>query len=574
MSYLLILLLIALFPLPWIWLGAGRSFRDCSDIDWIDGICVGFGIAFCVLYLCSQHSLSLFRWVWGMSLVVAIGVARVTMRRKAAGSVKWGSEIRILIPLLALYLLIRAVPLAVTEYPRGWDPYFHLVLAEKIVRAGKFITDWTPFENIELNYPITSHLLLALVAEIGRVPVHTVFRVAIILFTGLTGAQLYALMTRATGKPEIGLYAALSYLFLALWGSLDYSRWGGLPNLTGMYLVLGLLSILHRKDLADYKIIAHFAILFMAASLVHHHVMLTAGCILLWQLFYFRWFHYDDIQVRRLRRGLAVSAVIGSPYFFAYLRKTAMLKETGLIGYVEGLASPATIMNVIGPAFFFTVVFGALIFFARESSFSVSRSVQQTILILLITYVLLQVSYIVSRVLIGRVIAPFAPSRFLTDSVTLLSVFSAVFFFNLKSWTGRSKTWIVGLIIAGSVLNWPMYRGDFQSVIPEERLLAYDWIRTHTPADAIVIDENFETSYLTQRISSSMPIPPSEFLEQATNNKITQEIKKGRIPPEVGRRQILFVTKDSLTPFGTRRELWSHPSGLQIIEVKADEIGK
>src|SRR6266508_2880527 len=129
MAYLLILLLLACFPLPWIWVGGARPFRGALDVDWIDGICVGFGMAFCLLYLCSLHSLSLFQWLWLASLVVGIGLLTLSLRWRAGGSVSWRSEARILVLLIALYIVIRALPLSVAEYPLGWDPYFHLVLA-------------------------------------------------------------------------------------------------------------------------------------------------------------------------------------------------------------------------------------------------------------------------------------------------------------------------------------------------------------------------------------------------------------------------------------------------------------
>jgi hypothetical protein len=270
-----------------------------------------------------------------------------------------------------------------------------------------------------------------------------------------------------------------------------------------------------------------------------------------------------------------LTAIIGAPYFAGYLLETSMLKETGIVGYVEPLMSPYVTMNVLGPAFFFSVLIGVLLFLNRQSKLYVSASIQQTILSLLVIYFLLQyVSSLVSLALIGRVVSPFTPSRFLSDCVTLLSVFSALLFFQLKTWLGKSKVWIASLIVAGFVLNWPIYRETFHGIIPEERLQAYEWIRTKTPADTIIIDDAIQTSYLTQRISSSMPIPTSEFLDMATNQKMTREINQGKIPPAAQQRQILFVTKGSPPAFAAGREVWSHPSGLHIIGVQLDETVK
>jgi hypothetical protein len=53
----------------------------------------------------------------------------------------------------------------------------------------------------------------------------------------------------------------------------------------------------------------------------------------------------------------------------------------------------------------------------------------------------------------------------------------------------------------------------------------------------------------------------------ATNRKMTEAISRGELPREAQGRQILFVTSGSppLLPSGT--VVWSHPSGLSIVEV-------
>jgi hypothetical protein len=572
MAYLLIFLLLVCFPLPWIWVAHAKPFREAADVDWIDGISMGFGIAVCLLYLCSLHSLFLFQWIWLASIAVAIGVLIVSFRRRTETSVSWGSEARILVLLIAIYIAIRAVPLSVAEYPLGGDPSYHLVLADKILRVGGFITDLRPFEEMELNYPIGSHLLLALIADVGKVPVHKIFTLTMIVFTGLTGAQVYALVSRATRNAELGLYAGLSYLFLAVFGSLDYARWGGLPNLIGVYMVVGLLSALHREDLSERKTTALFAVLFLAASLVHHHVMLTAGCILVWQLLYFHWIRPDRTQTRRLTLGLALSAVLGAPYFLPYLLKTSQLKETQLIGFYERWMTPDEIMNALGPAFFLSVLAGVLIFLNRKWRQYFSENLLQAVLCLLVIYVLLQyVSPVLSIAITGGILTPFVPSRFLTDSVALLAAFSALFFFQLKTWSGLSKSWVVGLIFSGFMLNWPVYRQTFDRRVSEPNLEAYEWIRNNTPTNAIIMDQNVYASYLTQRASSSMMLPASEFLSMATNWKMTQEISQGRVPLGAQGRQILFITYRMPPPFVDGRVVWRHPSGrLSITEVQGN----
>src|SRR5262249_36634064 len=177
-------------------------------------------------------------------------------------------------------------------------------------------------------------------------------------------------------------------------------------------------------------------------------------------------------------------------------------------------------------------------------------------------YVLVQyVCPAFSLALLGKIVAPFTPSRFPTDCVALLVTFSALLFFQLRVWTELSMRWIIGLILAGFIFNWPVYRATFIRDIPEANMEAYDWIRNNPSADTTIIDpagHAIHVSYLTQRISSSMPIPTSEFHRRATNEKMMYEIIQGRIPPEAQHRQILFITDGSRSPFSESRLLWSH----------------
>jgi hypothetical protein len=552
------------------------------DLDRIDSISIGFAISFCLLYLCSFHSLWLFKWIWLAALAAGLGMLITSLRLRGGGSsARCPRETRMFVIAAALYVGIRAVALSVAEYPLGGDPSYHLVLADKILRSGRIIADWTPFETTELNYPIASHLLLAVIADLGKLPVHQVFTFAMIIFTVLAGAQVYALVSRATRNRELGLYAGVSFLFLAVYGSIDYARWGGLPNLMGVYLVLGLLSLLHRGDLSENKLTVLFAALFVAASFVHHHVMLTAGAILLWQLLYFLWIAPDRVQTRRLTRGLVLSALLGSPYFVQYILKVLKIQESETIVFAEPMMKPHEIMNALGPVFFLSALAGAVIFWRRKTIESFSVNLLQAIASLLLIYVLLQyASPILSRALWGTAITPFIPSRFLTDCVPLLAAFSALFFFHFKEWVGGSKRWMVSLIVAGFILNWSVYRDTFAGMLSQPNLDAYAWIRNHASANAIVIDPVFHTSYLTQRASSSMTIPASEFLQRATIQKIVREIENGRIPPEAQYRQILVIMRPRIgdlprLPFANSTVIWKHPSGrVNIAEVIADSAAK
>ena len=90
-----------------------------------------------------------------------------------------------------------------SELPPGWDPSFHLLLAGKIQQTDAVISDWRPFADISLNYPIGSHVALVALANLSGLPLHAVFRLFIPALGVLTTAQVYLFATRATKSPIV-----------------------------------------------------------------------------------------------------------------------------------------------------------------------------------------------------------------------------------------------------------------------------------------------------------------------------------------------------------------------------------
>src|SRR5208283_28627 len=140
------------------------------------------------------------------------------------------------LPRVALALILPAVVILQTDaimhqlVPLGWDPSFHLLLAKKIALSDHLIRDWLPFEDAALNYPIGSHLLIALFARFSGVPLPRVFQYLMVTFSGVSALAVYALAAEYFGAELVGLYAAIAYSLWAFTGSTDYFRWGGLPN--------------------------------------------------------------------------------------------------------------------------------------------------------------------------------------------------------------------------------------------------------------------------------------------------------------------------------------------------------
>ena len=73
------------------------------------------------------------------------------------------------------------------------------------------IYDWEPFENTSLNYPVGSHFLIAVLATLTQLPLHTVFKLLIPLLGILTTAQIYLFSLQVAKNKEVAIYSALAY---------------------------------------------------------------------------------------------------------------------------------------------------------------------------------------------------------------------------------------------------------------------------------------------------------------------------------------------------------------------------
>jgi hypothetical protein len=268
----LTLLAVALILLPgwalWWRLTGGAASLEVA----ITGLSVALALAMVVLYLCSYPGLAVFVVVWCAALLCALYVLRAHAPRIRIGRT---------LALLALGVAaIRFLPALVQEFPPGWDPYFHLLVVRLIEQSGAHVSTLSPFEDIPINYPLGTHLLVALIAKYSGASIYGVFQAVLVLFGSLTCLQLYAWVHVATGNRRWALYAMAAYGFLAVQGSLDYYAWGGLPNLAGMYVLAGCLTLVAQRDAGERRWWA-LPPMYLAIALCNHHVLMTAFAVLL-----------------------------------------------------------------------------------------------------------------------------------------------------------------------------------------------------------------------------------------------------------------------------------------------------
>ena len=582
-QHLLALTGIAIFPLPGYLLTRGwlrHEGSPLSEDSRIARIALGYALGIAILYATSQVGFPFFLGVYG-ALFAAIAFFRWrTPHQNARG--RLSPELRILVAILLGYLAFRLIPAISRELPTGWDPYFSLLFTDRITETARAIHDWRPYENIELNYPIGPHLLLGLIAWLAKLEPHIPFKMAIPWFISLTGLQVYGLVSRAARDRTLALYAAVAYLLTADWGSFGYALWGGLPNLMGMYVFLGAVAVLvqvtaigvgRAEPAAHPREVLALGLLLLAVCLIHHHCMVAAGGVMAWILLR-AWLASAERtdtfngDARRLTLDLVLKAgtlavALGAPYFRDFLLKIPRISQSGLNVLHEGAMSPRELDESLGPWFFFATVMGWLWFRRKRAEFRVAPALLwATSGMMLLFFVGDYGIRIVTILLYYKQVAPFTPTRFLTDAVMLLAFYAGVFWLQLGQQLQLSRRATLLLIAVGLAWLLPTYKDTFREPVPDPTLAAYAWIRTNARPDAWVWDgSDFHTSYLTRRASGNVPFPTSEFRFAAGIHEAIAEVRAGRVPELARGKQFIQVLRDGEPVPAGMREIWSETSG-------------
>jgi hypothetical protein len=464
----------------------------------------------------------------------------------------WPQHSWLLLAILGVATAISAIPLAVHTIPQGWDPSFHVLLASTTIATGHLPT-WAPYEHIPLNYPYGPHVFIAEISLLTGIAPDQVFGVLLNLLTPLaTGLALYAFARRAWRDASAALGAVAAYALLGNWGSLDYGRWGGLPNALGCFLLLAFLLILFARGHERERIVVGGLVL-GAIPLAHHHVMLTTALLFAGYVAYLgalalvgRGQSAGRVAGRQLRRlGLMalVACISVSYYAVPYALRVGDVQNSAVLRYPDhfsglifdkngwllwGLALTGVGFVVIAsyqrsgvkrlPRLPVRPPTGALAFTAVAS------------ILLLLAFFL---GYYGFRAYSLRVdhqpYTAFTPSRFLTDLTYFLAVFAGPPLVWLWRWAG-SVRWSD---VSGPHVRRYMYRGALALALimtagvtilsqfaPDEGRLApgeaaaFAWIAHHTPASTVVVNldpTNRWAPYFTRREVTQTPVPVSEF---------------------------------------------------------------
>ena len=505
--------------------------------------------------------LGYFPVVYGVAWVVAVG-----MLVGGAPKVQWPYGVGWMASALGAAVLAQAVPVFSTEYPLGWDPTFHLILARKILEHGALCADWGPFEPIPVNYTQGLHVLVALVADFAGAPVHIAFQMLHLVFQPLACVLVLRLAVLIYGNFCVGALALLTYEFLCSHGSFSsYYQWGGLPTELGSVFFLGIIwTALGGRDRRGTVL----AVLCYGGLVMTHHL---SGLIATWVLAFY-WvvsrLSGDDGALRGwLVRLWPLTLVVYSYYIAPYVfERLGNLGHTDALRfYDEDMGTGWQVAFDIGPVALGLGLLG--IWWADRRPARVAEGfLLSWFCALMLGFGLLGYAYrLATFVIYGEQFTAFTPSRFMTVAAYPLAIYAGYALWRLVEVLAErcSLRMDVALlatcacIVLGSVPGVVRLAG-LRSVTEEGAALGRR-IEAQVPERGFVLytAEALDRmqpypwiSYLTWRRSVYTPIPASEnrqLLRQI--RKEMWELKLSRIPQWVASAElpIFFAEIDEET---------------------------
>ncbi|MGO8946954.1 MAG: hypothetical protein ACLQUY_04680 [Ktedonobacterales bacterium] len=482
---------------------------------------------------------------------------------------------------LGAMLVPRVIPLFIDTVPQGWDSSFHSLLASTTVATGRLPT-WAPYEPIPLNYPYGTHLVIAALALLSGIAPDAVFSALLsVVVPLLTGLALYTLTRRALRRHDIAIGAVIAYGLLGNWGSLDYTRWGGLPNALGFALLLVFLLIFFAPSFAAYRIIVG-GIVLGSIPLAHNHVMLTAGLVLgtyagfliLCSLGAGRQGSADgqigEVAARQTLQRLVLTSLVALAasgfYVVPLVLRAGELQDTSVLRLIETVEGFPFADN--GWVLWGLALLGVLMLYASSFGYTQVRRVGRGGAREARAFVAIALGTLAVAFCLGyygyrtyalhvyhQPYTAFTPSRFLTDMTYFLAIFAGIPLAALwqigarhaAKLAGRvtltaqeqARNWrliiswtllvramlVVVVLVTATVTVWPqVFVGNrvLPGMLAPGELEAFTWIREHTPKNTLVInlDPNAPWApYFTKREVAYTPIPTDEFTNGYVDEK-------------------------------------------------------
>jgi hypothetical protein len=486
--------------------------------------------------------------------------------RKSAWRFSERNDPRELRWMIAVLLLVAATRYAIALpdiLPMGIDPpEFFLILARKIQLTHQAIINCQPFESAQVNYPAGAPTLVAILSTICGLSVQTVFKDLMPMLGVLGTAQVYVLTRRVTDEVGAGLYAAMAYGMWAGLGSVDFYKWGGMPNEIAILLFLASLSAWLESEGRGFRPFAA-SLLYAASMLSHHHTQIASAGVLV-TLFVWMILHHKYRRDARTLAGWILAALLLDGFFLlSYIPKIATLGHTRAL-YSEWPMSLQVLVPYMGLPFVAAAIAGAV--------FCIGRRRVRCHPVIACACVVLIGMFISCEYLLPNGAPPpnrrhwvmFTPSHFLNDLPCFMAVFAgiAVAVVQTRMRLNRITMMIAMLLISLSIYNvWCDQLGG--SGVSTDFIAACQWIEQNTSPDSIVRG-NAWACYLSWRCGEQFNFPDSEPSDDPhPKSEHVALMLAGKIPPDSPQMkevEIVRVGEDSGRPV-----LWKSRGEFEVV---------
>lgn len=417
--------------------------------------------------------------------------------------------------------------------PAGNDAVYHVAIADKLQSAGLWPADFLPYDPVAPNYPPASHWLCAFVSSTSGVAVHHVY--SLMMATLLVAlAALVGALGRAWRGPWVGAYAAGTFVLGASWGGWDLLRWGSLPNLLGVVLMLA--CALALTGSSNRRSIALAGPLAAALVETHHLSALIFGVV--WVGAWVAGRSVPGSSRRWLARGAgagAVAAAIASPFLWRFGglvidrlasdRPSAGAEVAGLafLNVGEPAIPPWQWVTELGPLLCALALLG-VVTRMREPAVAAESPGRAAVDALVVgSAAALALAYLgldwlarpIAQGVSGSDLAVLTPSRFLTDLAYPLAVLAGLGFARLVAWRREAAWAVLALGIAWSLREALPLRGP---TVPIDQLAGLEFMREAAPADVLLLANPVWAPYVTGR-EGAMVVLRQEALTDYTARK-------------------------------------------------------
>jgi len=523
---------------PWLLL-ALRFFREYAPFDRILlGLVGGIAATISLGYILAMSGRLDLYWAayfaaFAAALVLWTAAAKTSRSRRDTSAAASGNSVPLwlLLPFAAI-LVAEAIPAFSHDFPLGWDPSFHCILARKILISNALSEDWRPFEAIRVNYTQGLHVLIAIVSRWSGQPVHATFSALYLMIQPLAAMLVFRLTQMIFDDSRTAVLAMVVYGFLCNFGSFNsYFGWGGLPTALGslFFLTIIWISLIGRRR----KSAALSVLLFGSLMLTHHLSAVISTSVMVFYIAVAALTRSRGDLRRKFLQLFPLTLLAYAFYIIPYAARAGGLGGTDVLRfYDEVLNTGLVVLQNLGYAASFLGIAGMLLS-SRRPAHPREDFLLCWITGLLLGFCLLGYIYRFGAILLfGEDFTAFTPSRFLTVISYPLAIYAG---YALRAAVSAFHTLLpkflrlslkpdivlaaVGVGIALSAVPRVKHLASRPSVSPEAIELGR-MVEQKIPEggfvwyDIDVMMELFEyvewISYLTWRPTTYTPIPASE----------------------------------------------------------------